>query len=175
LTIGSVENQDLIMMIKENLTEQMKKYTLICLIYQAIYDFYKLNENDDEEKIVDNFTTAMIMLFKDNKYFKKILDLKLIKIGCFEYKIIEIDGNIDESDCSISGRICNESLTIKIKKDLPYWQKLRCLLHEINHSIYQFFELEKGDNLLRITEAFAKGTIMFFEDNAFLNKILKDK
>jgi hypothetical protein len=94
---------------------------------------------------------------------------KSVKIGPFDYEIVEIEGLRDESDGKkLDGWITHHNLTIKLEASLSPPIKRQTLWHEILHGILT----KAGDREQNewIMEALSFGIVEVLQDNPWLGE-----
>ncbi len=58
-----------------------------------------------------------------------------IKVGVFNYDLLEVEDLVNEDDTKLDGEICPDKEVIRIEKDIPKTAKIVTFWHEIVHSL----------------------------------------
>ena len=73
---------------------------------------------------------------------------KTIRIGCYEYEVIETDDVIINDNIVCKGLIDYDNKIIKIKANMPEQNKEQTFWHEVVHGIinYRAFDMKRADD-----------------------------
>lgn len=88
----------------------------------------------------------------------------IIKIGCFDYEVKEVDEVIINGSNNYIGSVSYDDLEIKLKNNLNKEIKEQAFLHEIVHTILKYFNLDITENEI-IVDSLACGLYSFLKDN----------
>lgn len=91
---------------------------------------------------------------------------QVIKIGIYDYKVIQMDTPIILRSDVCNGLIDYEKLEIQIMKDMPEQKKLQVLWHEIFHGIIREWGVDiNGSDEENKVDWLAIGMVQIIKDN----------
>jgi hypothetical protein len=91
-----------------------------------------------------------------------------VKIGIYEYDIVETDKPLLLNGRECSGIIHYNDLKIEIKSDMPKQKKVQSLWHEIFHGITKDWDVNLNGDEEDAVDRLATGVIQVLKDNPLL-------
>lgn len=97
---------------------------------------------------------------------------KVIKCGTFDISVV-LSTNLVHRNTPCHGLWLGDTQTIYLDSALKGHRLLVILLHELNHALYWFFELDDSSPEERVVACMATGWATLYRDNPLLLKWLQ--